>query len=152
MRAGVVVACSIPLVLGIVFAYMMYSGISLQRISLGALIIALGLLVDDAMITIEMMVSQLELGVDREHSATQAWVTTAFPMLTGTLVTVAGFVPIGFASSGVREYCYSLFAVIAVSLLASWIVAVLFAPVIGVTILPRTMKAHDGHGEPGRVM
>src|SRR6516164_5509538 len=109
LRAGVVVACSIPLVLGMVFAYMMYSGISLQRISLGALIIALGLLVDDAMITIEMMVSQLELGVDREHSATHAWVTTAFPMLTGTLVTVAGFVPIGFAKSGAGEYCYSLF-------------------------------------------
>src|SRR5205085_1173746 len=144
MRAGVVVACSIPLVLGMVFLYMEYSGISLQRISLGALIIALGLLVDDAMITIEMMVSQLELGVDREHSATHAWVTTAFPMLTGTLVTVAGFVPIGFAKSGAGEYCYSLFAVIGVALLASWIVAVLFAPVIGVTILPKTMKAHGG--------
>jgi multidrug efflux pump subunit AcrB len=153
MRAGVVVACSIPLVLGMVFVYMEYSGISLQRISLGALIIALGLLVDDAMITIEMMVSQLELGVDREHSATHAWVTTAFPMLTGTLVTVAGFVPIGFAKSGAGEYCYSLFAVIGVALLASWIVAVVFAPVIGVTILPKTMKAHGGgHGEPGRFM
>ena len=153
LRAGVVVACSIPLVLGMVFVYMEYSGISLQRISLGALIIALGLLVDDAMITIEMMVSQLELGVDREHSATHAWVTTAFPMLTGTLVTVAGFVPIGFAKSGAGEYCYSLFAVIAVALLASWIVAVLFAPVIGVTILPKTLKPHgEGHGEPGRFM
>ena len=153
LRAGVVVACSIPLVLGMVFVYMEYSGISLQRISLGALIIALGLLVDDAMITIEMMVSQLELGVDREHSATHAWTTTAFPMLTGTLVTVAGFVPIGFAKSGAGEYCYSLFAVIAVALLASWIVAVLFAPVIGVTILPKTMKSHgDGHAEPGRFM
>jgi len=153
LRAGVVVACSIPLVLGMVFLYMDSSGISLQRISLGALIIALGLLVDDAMITIEMMVSQLELGVDREHAATHAWVTTAFPMLTGTLVTVAGFVPIGFAQSGAGEYCYSLFAVIAVALLASWIVAVLFAPVIGVTILPKTMKSHGGgHGEPGRFM
>jgi multidrug efflux pump subunit AcrB len=132
---------------------MEYSGISLQRISLGALIIALGLLVDDAMITIEMMVSQLELGVDREHSATHAWVTTAFPMLTGTLVTVAGFVPIGFAKSGAGEYCYSLFAVIGVALLASWIVAVVFAPVIGVTILPKTMNKHGGgHGEPGRFM
>jgi multidrug efflux pump len=150
LRAGVVAACSIPLVLGMVFAYMMYSSISLQRISLGALIIALGLLVDDAMITIEMMVSQLD---DREHSATHAWVTTAFPMLTGTLVTVAGFVPIGFAKSGAGEYCYSLFAVIAVALLASWIVAVLFAPVIGVTILPKTMKPHGGaHGGPGRFM
>jgi multidrug efflux pump subunit AcrB len=153
LRAGVVVACSIPLVLGMVFVYMESSGISLQRISLGALIISLGLLVDDAMITIEMMVSQLEAGVDREHAATHAWVTTAFPMLTGTLVTVAGFVPIGFAKSGAGEYCYSLFAVIGVALLASWIVAVLFAPVIGVTILPRTMKAHDGgHGAPGRFM
>jgi multidrug efflux pump subunit AcrB len=153
LRAGVVVACSIPLVLGMVFLYMDSSGISLQRISLGALIIALGLLVDDAMITIEMMVSQLEQGVDREHAATHAWVTTAFPMLTGTLVTVAGFVPIGFAQSGAGEYCYSLFAVIAVALLASWIVAVLFAPVIGVTILPKTIRAHgDGHGEPGRFM
>ena len=105
------------------------------------------------MITIEMMVSQLEAGVDLEHSATHAWVTTAFPMLTGTLVTVAGFVPIGFAKSGAGEYCYSLFAVIAVALLASWIVAVMFAPVIGVTILPKTMKSHDGgHGEPGRFM
>jgi multidrug efflux pump subunit AcrB len=152
LRAGVVVACSIPLVLGMVFVYMESSGISLQRISLGALIISLGLLVDDAMITIEMMVSQLEAGVDREHSATHAWVTTAFPMLTGTLVTVAGFVPIGFAKSGVGEYCYSLFAVIAVALLASWIVAVLFAPVIGVTILPKTMKPHGGGHEPGRFM
>jgi multidrug efflux pump len=153
LRAGVVVACSIPLVLGMVFVYMEYSGISLQRISLGALIISLGLLVDDAMITIEMMVSQLEAGVDREHSATHAWVTTAFPMLTGTLVTVAGFVPIGFAKSGAGEYCYSLFAVIAVALLASWIVAVLFAPVIGVTILPKTLKPHGGgHGGPGRFM
>ncbi|MBV9376951.1 MAG: efflux RND transporter permease subunit, partial [Alphaproteobacteria bacterium] len=153
LRAGVVVACSIPLVLGMVFAYMQYSGISLQRISLGALIIALGLLVDDAMITIEMMVSQLEAGVDRAHAATHAWVTTAFPMLTGTLVTVAGFVPIGFAKSGAGEYCYSLFAVIAVALLASWIVAVLFAPVIGVTILPKTMKPHGGgHAGPGRFM
>src|ERR1700746_3253337 len=153
LRAGVFVARSIPLVLGMVFAYMEYSGISLQRISLGALIISLGLLVDDAMITIEMMVSQLEAGVDRDHSATHAWVTTAFPMLTGTLVTVAGFVPIGFAKSGAGEYCYSLFAVIAVGLLASWIVAVMFAPVIGVTILPKTMKAHGGgHGEPGRFM
>ena len=150
LRAGVVVACSIPLVLGMVFVYMESSGISLQRISLGALIIALGLLVDDAMITIEMMVSQLEAGVDREHAATHAWVTTAFPMLTGTLVTVAGFVPIGFAKSGAGEYCYSLFAVIAVALLASWIVAVLFAPVIGVTILPKTMKPHGGgHGGTG---
>ncbi len=152
LRPGLVVACSIPLVLAIVFVYMAHAGISLQRISLGALIISLGLLVDDAMITIEMMVSQLEAGVDREHSATHAWVTTAFPMLTGTLVTVAGFVPIGFAKSSAGEYCYSLFIVITVALLASWVVAVLFAPVIGVTILPRTLKPHGGgHGERGGV-
>src|SRR5437763_14457629 len=139
--------------MGLVFVYMEYSGIRLQRISLGALIIALGLLVDDAMITIEMMVSQLEFGVDREHPGRHACVTPAFPMLTGTLVTVAGFVPIGFAKSGAGEYCYSLFAVIAVALLASWIVAVLFGPVIGVTILAKTMKPHGGgHAEPGRLM
>lgn len=154
VRAGLVVACSIPLVLAIVFLAMAFDGISLQRISLGALIIALGLLVDDAMITIEMMVSQLEAGVDREHAATHAYVTTAFPMLTGTLVTVAGFVPIGFARSNAGEYTFSLFAVVGIALLVSWIVAVLFAPLIGVTLLPKTLKSKhpEGHGQPGRLM
>src|SRR5437868_970746 len=102
LRAGVVVACSIPLVLGMVFVFMQYTGISLQRISLGALIIALGLLVDDAMITVEMMVSRLEQGDTLTKAATFAYTSTAFPMLTGTLVTVAGFIPIGLNSSSAR--------------------------------------------------
>ena len=148
LRAGLVVACTIPLVLAIVFVGMELAGISLQRISLGALIIALGLLVDDAMITIEMMVSQLEAGVDRIKAATHAYVTTAFPMLTGTLVTVSGFVPVGFARSGAGEYCFSLFAVVVIALLVSWVVAVLFTPLIGVTLLPATMRRHDA--KPGR--
>ncbi len=143
LRAGLVVAVTIPLVLAIVFVGREIAGISLQRISLGALIIALGLLVDDAMITIEMMISQLEAGVDRVKAATHAYVTTAFPMLTGTLVTVAGFVPVGFARSSAGEYCFSLFAVVVIALLISWVVAVLFTPLIGVTILPATMHRHE---------
>ncbi len=148
LRAGLVVAVTIPLVLAIVFVGMEIAGISLQRISLGALIIALGLLVDDAMITIEMMVSQLEAGVDRIKAATHAYVTTAFPMLTGTLVTVAGFVPVGFARSSAGEYCFSLFAVVVIALLVSCVVAVLFTPLIGVTILPATLQKHEKN--PGR--
>ena len=144
VRAGLVVACTIPLVLAIVFAGMEIMGISLQRISLGALIIALGLLVDDAMITIEMMVSQLEAGVDKIRAASRAYVTTAFPMLTGTLVTISGFLPIGFARSGVGEYCFSLFAVVAMALIVSWFAAVLFAPIIGVSLLPATIKKREG--------
>ncbi|AWC21118.1 Toluene efflux pump membrane transporter TtgH [Aminobacter sp. MSH1] len=149
MRAGFVVALSIPLVLAITFLVMAYLGISLQRISLGALIIALGLLVDDAMIAVEMMVARLEVGDSLRKAATYVYTSTAFPMLTGTLVTVAGFVPIGLNSSQAGEYTYTLFVVIAVSLLLSWIVAVLFAPLLGVTLLPATMKKHNER--PGRV-
>jgi len=126
-RAGIVVATSIPLVLAIVFLCMEIAGISLQRISLGALIIALGLLVDDAMITVEMMVAQIEAGVEKTKAAVYAYTHTAFPMLTGTLVTIAGFVPVGFAKSGTGQYCYSLFAVVALALVVSWFVAVLIA-------------------------
>ena len=151
VRAGAVVACSIPLVLAAVFVGMEFAGIDLQRVSLGALIIALGLLVDDAMITVEMMVTQLEAGAEKTKAATFAYTSTAFPMLTGTLVTVAGFVPIGFARSSAGEYTFSLFAVVALALLISWIVAVLFAPLIGVTILPDKMK-HAAGAEPGRIM
>jgi len=151
IRAGAVVACSIPLVLAAVFVGMEFAGIDLQRVSLGALIIALGLLVDDAMITVETMVTQLEAGADKTKAATFAYTSTAFPMLTGTLVTVAGFVPIGFAKSAAGEYTFSLFAVVALALLISWIVAVLFAPLIGVTILPDKMK-HTAEAEPGRIM
>jgi multidrug efflux pump subunit AcrB len=148
LRAGLVVAIAIPLVLAITFVVMANAGISLQRISLGALIIALGLLVDDAMIAVEMMVARLEIGDPLEKAATHVYTSTAFPMLTGTLVTVAGFIPIGLNSSSAGEFTFTLFVVIAVSLLVSWIVAVLFTPLLGVTILPATMKAH--HAEKGR--
>lgn len=140
-RPGIVVAIAIPLVLGITFVVMEYFEISLQRISLGALIIALGLLVDDAMIAIEMMIKKLEEGYDKFFSATFTYVSTAFPMLTGTLVTVAGFIPVGFAKSSAGEYTFTLFVVVAVSLIASWFVAVLFTPLLGIYILPDKMKA-----------
>ncbi|MDO1583031.1 efflux RND transporter permease subunit [Rhizobium oryzicola] len=145
MRAGLVVAISIPLVLAITFVVMEYSGISLQRISLGALIIALGLLVDDAMIAVEMMVARLELGDSLRKAATYVYTSTAFPMLTGTLVTVAGFIPVGLNSSAAGEFTFTLFVVIAVSLIVSWIVAVLFTPLLGVTLLPKSMKKHSEH-------
>ena len=151
LRAGVVVALSIPLVLAIVFVSMKVMDISLQRISLGALIIALGLLVDDAMITIEMMISKIEEGMEKVKAATFAYTSTAFPMLTGTLITIFGFLPIGFADNNTGQYTFSLFAVIAVALVASWFVAVIFAPVIGLVMLPSKMKAHHGAG-PGRFM
>ena len=149
MRAGFVVALSIPLVLAMTFVVMQYTGISLQRISLGALIIALGLLVDDAMIAVEMMVARLEAGDTLRKAATAVYTSTAFPMLTGTLVTVASFIPVGLNSSNAGEYTFTLFVVIAVSLLLSWIVAVLFAPLLGVTLLPKTMKKH--HDKPSRL-
>ncbi|MBY3444731.1 efflux RND transporter permease subunit [Rhizobium laguerreae] len=148
LRAGMVVAISIPLVLAITFVVMEYSGISLQRISLGALIIALGLLVDDAMIAVEMMVARLEAGDDLRKAATHVYTSTAFPMLTGTLVTVAGFIPVGLNNSAAGEFTFTLFVVIAVSLMVSWVVAVLFTPLLGVTILPKTMKSH--HEKKGR--
>jgi len=149
IRAGLVVACSIPLVLAMVFMFMEYSGITMQRISLGALIIALGLMVDDAMITVEVMVTRLEKGDSLHDAGTFAYTSTAFPMLTGTLVTVAGFVPIGLNASSAGEYTFTLFAVIAVALSLSWLVAVVFAPVIAVHILPKRMK--EKQSGPGRI-
>jgi multidrug efflux pump subunit AcrB len=143
LRAGAVVALSIPLVLAIVFMTMEFWGIDLQRVSLGALIIALGLLVDDAMITVESMVTRLERGDDKETAASFAYTSTAFPMLTGTLVTVAGFVPIGFARSAAGEYTFSLFAVVMIALIASWVVAVIFAPLVGVALLKTDPHPHD---------
>jgi multidrug efflux pump subunit AcrB len=143
LRAGTVVAFSIPLVLACVFIGMQIWGIDLQRISLGALIIALGLLVDDAMITVESMVSKLEQGWTKVKAATFAYTSTAFPMLTGTMVTIFGFVPIGFAKSDAGEYTFSLFAVVAMALLISWFVAVLFAPLIGVKILKEKPEHHE---------
>jgi len=150
VRAGSVVALSIPLVLAIVFVAMSYFGIDLQRVSLGALIIALGLLVDDAMITVEMMIHRLERGDTKERAATFAYTSTAFPMLTGTLVTVAGFVPIGFAKSMAGEYTFSIFAVVAIALIASWFVAVIFSPLLGVWILKAPKTIHSE--QPGRLM
>lgn len=149
MRAGLAVAVTIPLVLAITFVIIDYMGLTLQRISLGALIIALGLLVDDAMIAIETMISRMEKGESRIASASYAWTSIAAPMLTGTLITVAGFIPIGLNTSAAGEFTYSLFVVIAVSLTVSWVVAVLFAPLIGVTLLPKKMKHHDTG--PGRI-
>ena len=148
LRAGLVVTMTIPLVLAITFVFLDQMGVTLQRISLGALIIALGLLVDDAMIAIETMISRIEQGENRIKAASYAWTSIAFPMLSGTLVTVAGFIPIGLNSSQAGEYTVSLFYVIAISLIVSWVVAVLFAPLLGVTFLPAKMKHHAG--EPGR--
>jgi multidrug efflux pump len=143
-RTGIVVALSVPLVLSIVFIVMNAIGIDLHRISLGALIIALGLLVDDAIIAVEMMVVKMEQGWDRIRAASFAWESTAFPMLTGTLVTAAGFLPIGFANSAVGEYAGSIFSIVAIALVASWFVAVIFTPYIGVKLLPN-IKVHAGH-------
>ncbi len=146
LRAGMVVAISIPLVLAITFVFMKGFDISLQRISLGALVIALGLLVDDAMIAVEMMVKKMEEGWDKFRAATFAYTSTAFPMLTGTLVSVAGFLPVGFAKSGAGEYCFTLFAVVAIALLVSWVVAVIFTPYIGVALLKE--QPPGAHHEP----
>lgn len=136
-RTGIVVAASIPLVLGVVAAIMYASGWNLDRISLGALIIALGLLVDDAIIAVEMMVVKMEEGWDRLEAATYAYSSTAFPMLTGTLITVAGFMPVGFAKSISGEYAGGIFWVVGVALVASWLVAVIFTPYLGMALLPK---------------
>ncbi len=142
-RAGFVVATSVPLVLAIVFIAMAFLGLDLQRVTLGALIIALGLLVDDAIIATEMIVVKLEQGWDRERAASFAWTSTAFPMLTGTLVTAAGFMPIGLANSAVGEYTGGIFWVVGIALAASWFVAVLFTPYLGFKLLPN--YASGGH-------
>jgi multidrug efflux pump subunit AcrB len=147
LRAGLVVAISIPLVLAITFVFMEIFGISLQRISLGALIIALGLLVDDAMIAVEMMVKKMEEGWDKFRAATFAYTSTAFPMLTGTLVSCAGFLPVGFAKSSAGEYCFTLFAVVTIALLVSWVVAVIFTPYIGVAVLKEQASGAHAHAE-----
>src|SRR5215207_11246506 len=141
-RTGIVVALSVPLVLAITFAVMGVLGIDLHRISLGALIIALGLLVDDAIIAVEMMVVKIEQGWDRTRAAAFAWTSTAFPMLTGTLVTAAGFLPIGFANSAVGEYAGGIFWVVAIALIASWFVAVIFTPYLGLKLLPASLSKH----------
>src|SRR5438874_6624818 len=146
-RTGIVVAASVPLVLAIVFIVMNAMSLDLHRITLGALIIALGLLVDYAIIAVEMMVVKMEQGWDRVRAASFAWESTAFPMLTGTLVTAAGFLPIGFANSSVGEYAGGIFWVVAIALVASWLVAVMVTPYIGVKLLP-DFKVVDGKGDP----
>ncbi|MFM8637626.1 MAG: efflux RND transporter permease subunit, partial [Betaproteobacteria bacterium] len=145
-RTGIVVAASVPLVLALVAIVMLVMGWNLDRISLGALIIALGLLVDDAIIAVEMMVVKIEQGWDRVRAATFAYTSTAFPMLTGTLVTVAGFMPVGFAKSISGEYAGGIFWVVGVALIASWFVAVVFTPYLGVVMLPKQMKGHGAEG------
>ncbi|MFL6937345.1 MAG: efflux RND transporter permease subunit, partial [Xanthobacteraceae bacterium] len=149
-RTGIVVALSVPLVLAIVFVVMYATGIDLHRITLGSLIIALGLLVDDAIIAIEMMVVKMEQGFDRAKAATFAWTSTAFPMLTGTLVTAAGFLPVGFAKSSAGEYAGGIFWVVGLALLASWVVAVLFTPYLGLKLLPDLAKP-EAHGDPDAI-
>ena len=144
-RTGVVVALCIPLTLAVTFLFMKIFGIDLQRISLGALIIALGLLVDDAIIAVEMMVNKMEQGWDRMRAASYAYTSTAFPMLTGTLVTAVGFLPVGFAKSSAGEYTFSIFAVVTLALLISWVVAVIFTPYIGYKILPDHTVHPDAH-------
>ena len=149
MRTGIVVALSIPLVLAITFLAMYFFNIELQRISLGSLIIALGLLVDDAIIVVEMMALKLEQGWNRLNAATYAYTSTAFPMLTGTLITAATFLPVGFAKSNAGEYTFSLFAVVGLALVISWFVAVLFTPFIGHRLLPEHQPntEHGVHGD-----
>jgi multidrug efflux pump subunit AcrB len=135
IRPGAVVATSIPLTLAIVFAIMSLEGIDLQRVSLGGLIIALTLLVDDAMTTVDAMIRRLAAGDSKQAAASFAYRTLAAPMMTGSLVTIAGFIPIGFAASSAGEYTFSMFVVVSVALLASWLVAVIFTPPIGAALL-----------------
>ncbi|HEK1690770.1 TPA: efflux RND transporter permease subunit [Pseudomonas putida] len=150
LRTGLVVALAIPLVLAMTFAAMHYFGIGLHKISLGALVLALGLLVDDAIIAVEMMAIKMEQGFDRFKAASYAWTSTAFPMLTGTLITAAGFLPIATAASSTGEYTRSIFQVVTIALLTSWVVAVVFVPYLGERLLPDLAKLHaarhDGNG------
>ena len=147
-RTGLVVALSIPLVLAMTFAAMKFFDIGLHKISLGALVLALGLLVDDAIIAVEMMAVKLEQGYDRVRAAAFAYSSTAFPMLTGTLITAAGFLPIATAQSGTGEYTRSIFQVVTIALILSWIAAVVFIPYLGYRLLPdgdKLKAAHAGH-------
>ena len=146
VRPGLVIALAIPLTLAIVFVMMDFVSIDMQRISLGALIIALALLVDDAMTTTDAMLTRLGEGDDKMSAATFAYRTYAYAMLAGTFVTMAGFVPVGFAASSAGEYTFSLFAVVSIALVVSWFVAVVFAPLLGVVILKPPKKKEAGPG------
>ncbi|HQY47945.1 MAG TPA: efflux RND transporter permease subunit, partial [Usitatibacteraceae bacterium] len=143
LRTGFIVALSIPLTFAVTFLFMHQAGIDLHKVSLGALIIALGLLVDDAIISVEMMVVKMEQGWERVRAASFAYTSTAMPMLTGTLVTAAGFLPIGLARSSTGEYTFAMFAVTTIALLVSWVVSVLFVPYLGYRLLPDFHRA--GH-------
>ncbi|MGL4438865.1 MAG: efflux RND transporter permease subunit [Bosea sp. (in: a-proteobacteria)] len=156
LSAGFIVALSVPLTLAITFVIMEIAGMQFHRITLGALILALGLLVDDAIIAIEMMLVKMEAGYDRIRAATFAWTSTAFPMLTGTFVTIAGFLPVGFARSTAGEYAGGIFWIVLIALTVSWFVAVVFTPYLGVKLLPKTLEAkfaarghHDPYDTPG---
>jgi len=142
LRTGVVVALSVPLVLAISLVIMNAIGMNLDRITLGALILALGLLVDDAIIAVEMMAVKMEEGWNRIDAAAFAWTSTAFPMLSGTLITIAGFLPVGFANSTSGEYAGGIFWVVGITLVVSWFVAVCFTPLLGVKLLPESMRHH----------
>src|SRR4051794_3906060 len=144
-RVGIVVAAAVPLTLAVVFVIMLYTGRVFDRITLGALILALGLLVDDAIIAIEMMVVKMEEGMDRLQAAAYAWSHTAAPMLSGTLVTVVGLMPVGFAQSGAGEYAGNIFWIVGLALIASWVVAVAFTPYLGVKMLPAIKPVEGGH-------
>jgi multidrug efflux pump subunit AcrB len=144
-RVGIVVAAAVPLTLAIVFVIMLNTDRVFDRITLGAMILALGLLVDDAIIAIEMMVVKMEEGVDRIRAAAYAWSHTAAPMLSGTLVTVAGFLPVGFARSSAGEYAGNIFSIVGFALIASWVVAVVFTPYLGVKLLPEIKPVEGGH-------
>ncbi|MDM1695435.1 efflux RND transporter permease subunit [Thiopseudomonas alkaliphila] len=141
-RTGLVVAISIPIVLAMTFAVMHYLNIGLHKISLGSLVLALGLMVDDAIIAVEMMAIKMEQGYNRVKAASFAWTSTAFPMLTGTLITAAGFLPIATAASSVGEYTRSIFQVVGISLVVSWIAAVMFVPYLGYYLLPDNKQQH----------
>jgi multidrug efflux pump len=141
LRTGLIVALSIPLTLAVTFLFMFYAGVDLHKISLGALILALGLLVDDAIISVEMMAVKMEQGWERVKAASFAYTSTAMPMLTGTIVTAAGFLPIGLARSSTGEYTFSIFAVATIALLVSWVVSVIFVPYLGYKLLPDFAKA-----------
>ena len=144
-RVGIVVAAAVPLTLAAVFVVMAATGKDFDRITLGSLILALGLLVDDAIIAIEMMVVKMEEGYDRISAAAYAWSHTAAPMLAGTLVTAIGFMPNGFARSTAGEYTSNMFWIVGIALIASWVVAVVFTPYLGVKLLPNIEKLEGGH-------
>src|SRR5207248_496300 len=144
-RVGIVVAAAVPLTLASVFVVMGFTGKNFDRITLGSLILALGLLVDDAIIAIEMMIVKMEEGYSRIDASAYAWSHTAAPMLSGTLVTAVGFMPNGFARSTAGEYTSNMFWIVGIALIASWIVAVAFTPYLGVKLLPEIKKIEGGH-------